>query len=117
MNVFSQHIQTILNSFNAIFPQGSDIITILAAVALLFAASEFYKQHTLFPARRILLPLTIFFFLDGLDYGAFALRNMLGPVSELLGILCDIGVGISAFVLVFTRRDSHRAEDLPKEKK
>lgn len=88
-----------------------DLVTTLAAVALLFVASDFYKQHKMFPKRKYIGLLAIFFLLDGLDYTTFVLSQGESPFFELLGIICDAGVAITAMIAMFGTRELSKDRD------
>jgi len=82
-----------------------DLITTMAAVALLFVSIDFYRQHQSFPQRRYVLLLAIFFLFDGLDYMSFVLQSN-GVFFELLGVICDAGVAATAIIAMFSIRDT-----------
>jgi len=104
-------ITEILSWFDSVFPRVEDFITTLAAVALLFAAFEFFKQYQTIPQRKTALILAIFFLFDGIDYGVFTLQDTLGSLADLLGIVCDAGVAVTSIIFVFRRKDNVRHED------
>ena len=106
-------IQNILIWFDSVFPRGENFITILASVALLFTSYEFFNQYRAVPKRVASLILFIFFLFDGIDYGVFALQDILGPLADLLGIVCDMGVTITAIIFVFRHKEAIRQSDHP----
>ena len=81
-----------------------DLVTTLAAAALLFVAFDYYKQHQAFPQRRYIALFALFFFFDGMDYASFVLQAN-GSFFELLGMICDAGVATTAIIAMFGLKD------------
>lgn len=102
--------QAILDWIDATIPRGVDFITIFAAIALLFASFEFFRQYKAHPKRRVALYLFIFFLIDGLDYLIFSLggsRVLDYATATLLGMVLDAGVAASSLVFVFSKTAEH----------
>ncbi len=95
--------QAILAWIDATIPRGIGLITTFAAISLLFAAYEFYRQYKSNPDRKLALYLYLFFLVDGLDYLIFSLGgSLIDPATAtLLGIVCDSGVIGTSLIFVF----------------
>lgn len=81
-----------------------DLVTTLAAAALLFVSFDYYKQHQAFPQRKYISLFALFFLFDGRDYAASALQSN-GSFFELLGTICDAGVAVTAIIAMFGLKD------------
>lgn len=98
--------QAILDWIDATIPRGVDFITIFAAIALLFASFEFFRQYKARPKRRMALYLFVFFLIDGLDYLIFSLggsRVLDYATATLIGMILDAGVAAASLVFIFSK--------------
>lgn len=109
--------QAILDWIDKTIPRGVDFITIFAAISLLFAAFEFFRQFKAHPQRKLAFYLFLFFLVDGLDYLVFSLGGstvMDAATATLLGMILDAGVVVTSLVFVFSKtanRASRKSDD------
>jgi len=104
--------QAILDWIDKTIPRGIDFITMFAATALLFTASEFLHQYRTHPQRKFTFYLFLFFLVDGLDYLVFSLSGSIlmdDATATLLGIVCDILVAATSLIFVFSSKSTDRA--------
>ena len=102
--------QAILDWIDQTIPRGVDFITIFAAIPLLFASFEFFRQFKAHPQRKLAFYLFLFFLVDGLDYLVFSLAGstvMDAATATLLGMVLDAGVAASSLVFVFSKTAGH----------
>ena len=99
LNAFADTVLTFLRGYRI-----PDLITTLAACALLFVSFDYYQQHKAFPQRKYVSLLALFFLFDGMDYTSFVLQAN-GSFFELLGTTCDAGVAVTAIIAMFGLKD------------